>query len=74
MLLSWLGVRWFICFKKKVFLFSFTEHPLDSIAIGIVEARSFLFSYGDAGSGADSDKKKKSGAGEMLFYFRFREN
>jgi hypothetical protein len=39
------------------------EHPLDSIAIGIVEARSFLFSYGNAGAGSDSDKKKKSGAG-----------
>ncbi len=39
------------------------EHTLDSIAIGIVEARSFLFSYGDAGSGAEADKKKKGGAG-----------
>jgi hypothetical protein len=47
-----------------------TEHPLDSIAIGIVEARSFLFSYGDAGSGADSDKKKKSGAGKISLLCR----
>jgi hypothetical protein len=29
-----------------------------------VEARSFLFSYGDAGPGSESDKKKKSGAGK----------
>ena len=41
----------------------FSEHPLDSIAIGIVEARSFLFSYGNPGPGSESDKKKKSGAG-----------
>jgi hypothetical protein len=61
-----------ICFND--FIFICLEHPLDSIAIGIVEARSFLFSYGDAGSGADSDKKKKSGAGEMFLYFRLREN
>jgi hypothetical protein len=44
----------------------FPEHTLDSIAIGIVEARSFLFSYGDPGSGAEADKKKKGGAGSIV--------
>jgi hypothetical protein len=58
-------------FKKqfKTYLVTFTEHPLDSIAVGIVEARSFLFSYGDSGSGSESDKKKKSGPGFMLSHF-----
>ena len=45
--------------------FFYPEHPLDSIAIGIVEARSFLFSYGDPGSGSESDKKKKTGSGQF---------
>lgn len=41
------------------------DHPLDSIAVGIVEARSFLFCYDDI----DNKVNKRNNMGLHLFLY-----